>query len=69
MVRTCQSLLGQTGTRLGLLLLHVGSNGDGFGGQAFMEHYIGFVGSLSLWASDMSFWVVGMAFKAGICKA
>jgi hypothetical protein len=27
------------GTCLGLLLLHVGPNGDGFGGQAFMEHY------------------------------
>jgi hypothetical protein len=27
------------GTRLGLLLLHVGSNSDEFGGQAFMEHY------------------------------
>jgi hypothetical protein len=39
MVRTCQSLLGQTGTRLGLLLLHVGPHGDVFGGQAFMEHY------------------------------
>jgi hypothetical protein len=41
MVRTCQSLLGQTGTRLGLLLLYVGPHGDGFGGQAFMEHYSG----------------------------
>jgi hypothetical protein len=39
MVRTCQNLLGQNGTRLGLLLLLVGPNGDGFGGQAFMEHY------------------------------
>jgi hypothetical protein len=39
MVRTCQSSLGQTGTRLGLLLLHVGPHSDGFGGQAFMEHY------------------------------
>jgi hypothetical protein len=29
LVRTCQELL----------LLHVGPNGDGFGGQAFMEHY------------------------------
>jgi hypothetical protein len=38
-VRTCQNLLGQDGTCLGLLLLHVGPNGDGFGGQAFMEHY------------------------------
>jgi hypothetical protein len=38
-VRTCQNLLGQNGTRLGLLLLLVGPNGDGFGGQAFMEHY------------------------------
>jgi hypothetical protein len=27
------------GTCLGLLLLHVGPNGDGFGGQAFMENY------------------------------
>jgi hypothetical protein len=39
MVRTCQSLLEQTGTRLGLLLLYVGPHGDGFGCQAFMEHY------------------------------
>jgi hypothetical protein len=39
-VRTCQNLLGCNGTCLGLLLLLVGSNGDGFGGQAFMEHYI-----------------------------
>jgi hypothetical protein len=38
-VRTCQNLLGQNGTHLGLLLLLVGPNGDGFGGQAFMEHY------------------------------
>jgi hypothetical protein len=38
-VKTCQNLLGQNSTRLGLLLLHVGPNGDGFGGQAFMEHY------------------------------
>jgi hypothetical protein len=38
-VRTCQSSLGQNGTYLGLLLLHVGPNGDRFGGQAFMEHY------------------------------
>jgi hypothetical protein len=41
MVRTCQSLLGQTGTHLGLLLLYVGPHGDGFGGQALMEHYSG----------------------------
>jgi hypothetical protein len=41
MVRTCQNSLGQNGTRLGLLLLLVGPNGDGFGGQAFMEHYSG----------------------------
>jgi hypothetical protein len=40
-VRTCQNLLGQDGTGLGLLLLHVGPNGDRFGGQACMEHYIG----------------------------
>jgi hypothetical protein len=40
-VRTCQNPLGQDGTCLGLLLLHVGPNGDGFGGQAFMEHYNG----------------------------
>jgi hypothetical protein len=40
-VRTCQNSLGQDGTCLGLLLLHVGPNGDGFGGQAFMEHYTG----------------------------
>jgi hypothetical protein len=40
-VRTCQNSLGQDGTCLGLLLLHVGPNGDGFGGQAFMEHYNG----------------------------
>jgi hypothetical protein len=39
-VRTCQNSLGQDGTCLGLLLLHVGPNGDEFGGQAFMEHYI-----------------------------
>jgi hypothetical protein len=39
MVRTCQSSLEQTGTHLGLLLLHVEPHGDGFGGQAFMEHY------------------------------
>jgi hypothetical protein len=38
-VRTCQNSLRQNGTCLGLLLLHVGPNGDGFGGQAFMEHY------------------------------
>jgi hypothetical protein len=38
-VRTWQSSLGQNGTHLGLLLLLVGPNGDGFGGQAFMEHY------------------------------
>jgi hypothetical protein len=38
-VRTCQNLLGQNGTRLGLLVLLVGPNGDGFGSQAFMEHY------------------------------
>jgi hypothetical protein len=35
----CQNSLGQDGTRLGILLLLVGPNGDGFGGQAFMEHY------------------------------
>jgi hypothetical protein len=40
-VRTCQNSLGQNGTCLGLLLLLVGPNGNGFGGQAFMEHYIG----------------------------
>jgi hypothetical protein len=39
MVRTCQSLSEQNCTCLGLLLLHVGPNGDGFGGQAFIEHY------------------------------
>jgi hypothetical protein len=38
MVRTCQNSLGQDGTCLGLLLLHVGPNGNEFGGQAFMEH-------------------------------
>jgi hypothetical protein len=38
-VRSCQNSLGQDGTRLGILLLLVGPNGDGFGGQAFMEHY------------------------------
>jgi hypothetical protein len=42
-VRTCQNSLGQNGTRLRLLLLHVGPNGDRFGGQAFMEHYSGSV--------------------------
>jgi hypothetical protein len=31
MVRTCQNSLGQNGTHLGLLLLLVGPNGDGFG--------------------------------------
>jgi hypothetical protein len=31
-VRSCQKLLGQDGTRLGILLLLVGPNGDGFGG-------------------------------------
>jgi hypothetical protein len=40
-VRTCQNLLGHNGTHLGLLLLLVGPTGDGFGGQAFMEHYSG----------------------------
>jgi hypothetical protein len=39
MVRTCQNLSEQNGTHLGLLLLHVGPNGDGFAGQAFIEHY------------------------------
>jgi hypothetical protein len=38
-VRTCQNLSEQNGTCLGLLLLPVGPNGDGFGGQAFMEYY------------------------------
>jgi hypothetical protein len=42
-VRTCQNLLGQNGTHLGLLLLLVGPNGDIFGGQALMEHYIAFL--------------------------
>jgi hypothetical protein len=42
-VRTCQNLLGHNGTRLGLLLLLVGPNGDVFGGQAFMEPYNGFI--------------------------
>jgi hypothetical protein len=40
-VRTRQNSSGQNGTRLGLLLLFVGPNGDGFGGQVFMEHYNG----------------------------
>jgi hypothetical protein len=40
-IRTCQNSLGQNGTHLGLLLLHVGPTSDGFGGQAFMEHYTG----------------------------
>jgi hypothetical protein len=31
-VRTCQNPLEQDGTCLGLLLLHVGHNGDRFGG-------------------------------------
>jgi hypothetical protein len=39
-VRTCQNSFGRNGTCLGLLLLLVGPNGDKFGGQAFMEHYI-----------------------------
>jgi hypothetical protein len=38
-VRTCQNSLGRNGTCLGLLLLLVGHNGDGFRGQAFMGHY------------------------------
>jgi hypothetical protein len=38
-VRTCQNSSGQDGTCLGLLLLHVGPNGDGFGSQAVMGHY------------------------------
>jgi hypothetical protein len=33
-VRTCQNSSGQNGTCLGLLLLHIRPNGDGFGGQA-----------------------------------
>jgi hypothetical protein len=36
-VRTCQNLLGKNGTHLGLLLLLVGPNGDGFGGQAYIK--------------------------------
>jgi hypothetical protein len=40
-VRTHQNSSGQDGAFLGLLLLHVGPNGDGFGGQTFMEHYSG----------------------------
>jgi hypothetical protein len=57
-VRTCQNSLGQNGTHLGLLLLHVGPNGNRFGGQAFMEHYISLrnAGSkklrLSIWGSS-----------------
>jgi hypothetical protein len=47
MVRTCQNLFGQNGTCLGLLLLHVGPNGDGFGGQAFIEHYTGDTGGIA----------------------
>jgi hypothetical protein len=38
-VRTCQNLLGQDGTCVGLLLLHVEPNSNGFGGQGFMKHY------------------------------
>jgi hypothetical protein len=38
-VRTYQNSLGQNGTRLGLLLLHIGPTGDRYRGQAFMEHY------------------------------
>jgi hypothetical protein len=38
-VRTYQNSLGQNGTHLGLLLLLVGPDSDGFGGHAFMEHY------------------------------
>jgi hypothetical protein len=45
-VRTCQKLSEQNGTHLGLLLLHIGPNGDGFGGQASMEHYTGHPQSL-----------------------
>jgi hypothetical protein len=54
MVRTCQSSLGQNGTRLGLLLLHVGPNGDGFGGQAFMEHYNGHLPSVLVFSDSSS---------------
>jgi hypothetical protein len=36
-----QNLSELDGTCLGLLLLHIGPNGDGFGGQALMEHYNG----------------------------
>jgi hypothetical protein len=46
-VGTCQNSLGQNGTHLGLLLLHVGPNGDGFGCQAFMEHYNGEINQVS----------------------
>jgi hypothetical protein len=38
-VRTHQNSFELDGTRLGLLLLHVGPNNDKLGGQAFMEHY------------------------------
>jgi hypothetical protein len=39
-----QNLSELNGICLGLLLLHVRPNGDGFGGQAFMEYYSGFQG-------------------------
>jgi hypothetical protein len=37
-VSTRQNSSGQDRTCLGLLPLHIGHNGDGFGSQAFMEH-------------------------------
>jgi hypothetical protein len=51
-VRTRQNSLGQNGTHLGLILLHVGPNGDGFGGQTFMEHYTTF--EFMLWQAQFS---------------
>jgi hypothetical protein len=58
-VRTCQNLLGQNGTHLGLLLLLVGPNGDGFGGQACMEHYT------STLATNESIWLCRLLCKIG----
>jgi hypothetical protein len=41
-------------SRLGLLLLLVGPNGDGFGGQAFMEHYSGITPSTQSYRDTLS---------------
>jgi hypothetical protein len=49
-----QNLFELDGTRLGLLLLHVGPNSDEFGGQACMEHYTGPVSCTSSSVSSVS---------------